>query len=469
MKHSKLLELTHPVPPAPRLSLEMFGATAIFTALAIGSGELMFWPALVLSAGAGVLWVAIGAVLLQWIINLEIARYSMATGESMVVGATRAAPWLGVTLLAGATLPWIWPGWVRSAGALFAALTGASESLSSLGMLLSCALILALPARVYGLVEKLQSVMLGGILLGVASLFAILLFSRGGLSGFVHDFLDLRGTGAAILSVASREDAAYFALLGGVVFAGAGGILNVGYGILICEKGFCMGAYAPRVAGLTRARGLMPSEVAVTMQDTVAHRASWRAWLRLARVEHAVLFVGGNIASILFLSATFFMIFAGNAADTSGVSLLIDVRDRLAGSHGTPAAWIFSVTGVLIFYTSALGILDLTSRISASILRTLLGARVSNLSACFHAIVWTQATLSAVLIVLDPRQPFWLLATSAVLNTLVMAVYAATIVWLNRRDLPKFAQSVVGLEIVVLAAGLLYASIFVLTVCKVIF
>jgi hypothetical protein len=427
----------------------------------------MFWPALVLSSGAGVLWIAIGAVLLQWIINLEIARYSMATGESMVVGATRAAPWLGVTLLAGATLPWIWPGWVRSAGALVAGLTGASEPLLSLGMLLSCALILALPARVYGLVEKLQSVMLGLILLGVVALFAILLSSQGGLSGFVQDFLAMRGIGGALASIGAREDAAYFALLGGVVFAGAGGILNVGYGILICEKGFCMGSYAPQVAGLTHARGLVPTEVALAMQDTAAHRMHWRAWLKLARVEHAALFVGGNIASILFLSATFFMIFAGSEASTSGVSLLIDVRDRLSHVYGAPVAWMFGITGTLIFYTSALGILDLTSRISAGILRTLLGTRVSNLSACFHAVVWTQTILSAVLIAVDPRQPFWLLTTSAVLNTLVMAVYAVTIVWLNRRDVPKFARSVPGIEIIVLAAGVLYASIFVLTVYRV--
>ena len=112
--HSKSLA---ELPPAPTLaSAGVFGATAIFTALAIGAGELMFWPSLVLSSGAGVLWVALVIVLFQWVVNIEVARFSLATGHALGEGAARASKLLGTLLLLGAIIPWIWPGWVRSGG-----------------------------------------------------------------------------------------------------------------------------------------------------------------------------------------------------------------------------------------------------------------------------------------------------------------------------------------------------------------
>ncbi len=455
-----------PLPPVPRLSPTVFGATAIFTALAIGSGEIMFWPALVLSNGAGVLWIAIAAVALQWLVNVEIARYSLATGESMVVGVARRAPWLGVVLLLGATIPWIWPGWIRSGAQLAAAVLHEHEPYVSAAMLASCTLILSLPNRVYALVEFLQSVMLLGILLGVVALFAIVASSQGGIDQFVAAFLNFDGAQRSLTDLAGKEDTAYFALLGGVVFAGAGGILNIGYGLLICEKGFGMGAYSPKVTGLLRSGGLDSDDGPLELEDSSSNRATWRQWLRLVRAEHLILFFGGNVASIIFLSAIFFMLFAGVDSGASGVSLLVSVFERMGTIYGQPVAVLFATVGVLVFYTSALGILDFTSRIAASILRTLIGQGGPTVSTWFHIAVWVQTASAAALIFIDPRQPFWLLVTSAVLNTLVMAVYAWAIVWLNHVSLPAFARAPMLIGAALIAAGALYASIFAFTLSK---
>lgn len=426
----------------------------------------MFWPALTLSNGAGVLWIAIVAVLLQWLINVEIARYSLATGESMVIGATRRAPWLGIALLLGATLPWIWPGWIRSGGQLAAEVLGFPEPIVSVVMLATCTLFLSAPSRVYPLIELLQSIMLAIILVGVAILFGVVASSQGGLSEFAASFLNLGGLDTAFLQLLGTKDAAYFTLLGGVVFAGAGGILNIGYGLLVLEKGFGMGVYSPKVAGLGRSGGLATTHAPASLADDNDNRIRWAGWLRLVRSEHAVLFLGGNVASILFLSAIFFMVYGGAAAATSGISLLLDVYTRLGETYGVQTAILFAVVGVLVFYTSALGILDFTSRISASILRTLVGENGLSISSWFHVVLWVQTIVSATLIFIDPRQPFWLLATSAVLNTLVMAVYSWTIIWLNTTALPRFARIPAVLWAVIMLAGTLYAAVFLFTVSK---
>ncbi|MDP3737469.1 MAG: Nramp family divalent metal transporter [Hyphomonadaceae bacterium] len=454
------------LPAAPKLTFGFFGASAIFTSLAIGSGELMFWPALVLSGGAGVLWVALVAVAAQWLINTEIARYSMATGESMVIGATRASKWLGVMLLLGAILPWVWPGWVRSGGQLAAGLFGLPEQIISAVMLTSCAVILSTPTRIYPLIEKLQASMLALQLGGVAILFTVVVASKGGLGAFVADFLTMRGTASALGDMMTSRDTAYFALLGGIVFAGAGGILNIGYGILICEKGFGMGRYAPGVAGIAHSRGLGSADHPILPPDTPDQRSAWRRWLKLVRIEHALLFLGGNIASILFISAIFFMMFAGATPETSGVSLLVDVFKRFGDHYGVWAAGLFAVVGIFVFYSSTLGILELTSRIAASILRALAGPQSLSISRWFHIVVWLQTLIGLGLIFVDPRQPFWLLATSAVFNTLVMAIYAMTVVWLNRTRLPRFTRPPSWISIAIVAVGVCYAAIFVLTLTK---
>lgn len=457
---------TSSLPAPPKASPGLFGATAVFTALAIGSGELMFWPALTLSHGASVLWVAIAAVFLQWLINVEIARYSLATGESMVVGAVRRAPWLGVVLLLGATLPWIWPGWIRSGGQLAAGVIGFPEPIVSVVLLASCTLFLSMPPRIYPLIELLQSVMLAIILVGVAVLFGVVASSQGGLSAFAASFLHSGGLETALPQLLGTKDAAYFTLLGGVVFAGAGGILNIGYGLLVLEKGFGMGVHSPKVVGLGRSGGLAMIDGPASLADDSDNRKRWAGWLRLVRWEHAVLFLGGNVASILFLSAIFFMLYGGAETSTSGISLLVDVYSRLGQAYGAPIALLFAVVGVLVFYTSALGILDFTSRISASILWALAGSNSLSISSWFHVVVWVQTIVSATLIFVDPRQPFWLLATSAVLNTLVMAVYSWTIIWLNTAALPRFARTPAVLWAIIMTAGTLYAAIFLFTVSK---
>lgn len=456
----------HDLPAPPSIwAPSVFGATAVFTALAIGSGELMFWPGLVLTAGSGVLWTAIIAVVIQWFFNTEIARYSLATGESVVVGATRAAPWLGVLLLAGAIVPWLWPGWIRSAGQMAAGMAGLPEQHVSTAALLSCVLILALPQRIYPAVERMQAIMLGVILAGVTVLFALVLGREGGLDLFVLDFLALQGGGAAISDIVTRSDAAYFGLLGGIVFAGAGGILNIGYGLLLCEKGFGMGHRSERISGLLRTRGLA-SDGPATMAPTPENRARWSKWMKLVRIEHAVLFVGGNVASIIFISAIFFMLFQTAPTEASGINLLVDVYNRFAAAYGQGTAYLFGVVGFLVFYTSALGILDFTARIASGIARTLAPKWKISGAGWFHFFMLSEAAIAMVLIYADPRQPFWLLTTSAVLNTAVMAVYALTVIWLNRTKLPAFVRTPWPLALCVVAGGVVYGAVFALTLTK---
>jgi hypothetical protein len=439
------------IPPPPRLSsLGVFGASAIFTALAIGSGELMFWPALVVTTGAGVIWVAITVIILQWFVNIEVARYSLATGNTVGTGIGGRSPVVAFLLLLGALVPWIWPGWIRAGGQMVAAVTGIGEKPISLLLLVICAASLLVPRSAYLFLERIQSWMLAGILIGIAWLFAVVAWSAGGFGAFLGEFLTFEGTAEAMGGVARQENSTYFALLSGVVFAGAGGILNLGYGYLV----------------LARNRARAEQGGPAPAPDGGEPDALWRRWIRVLRYEHGILFAGGNIASVLFLSALFFMIYRASGSEASGINLLAQTFDRIGTSYGSSNAVIFAIVGFLVFFTSSIGILDLTCRIAADIFQALFKVRGIGKYPVFAVFVVSQSFLSAALIFIDPRQPFWLISTAAVLNTLVMAIYAFAVILLNRSTLNRRARAPMLVEAIVALLGTMYAGVFILTLVK---
>src|SRR5215212_1768030 len=82
-------ELPEPLPLG-----KLIGASVILLATALGSGELLIWPYITTQAGVGLLWLATLGFLSQYFLNMEIERYTLATGETAVTGFSRFwKPW----------------------------------------------------------------------------------------------------------------------------------------------------------------------------------------------------------------------------------------------------------------------------------------------------------------------------------------------------------------------------------------
>ena len=91
--------------------------------VSIGSGEFLLGPAAFVKYGLSLLWVVGVAALLQTLLNVELMRYTMATGEPIVTGFMRMRPhstfwaWFYAVLY---FLQMGWPGWAgAAAGAVF--------------------------------------------------------------------------------------------------------------------------------------------------------------------------------------------------------------------------------------------------------------------------------------------------------------------------------------------------------------
>jgi hypothetical protein len=80
--------------PEPLPLRKIVGSSVIILATALGSGELIFWPYIVTQVGIGILWLAAVGFTMQFFLNMEIERYTLATGETAVAGFTRFwKPW----------------------------------------------------------------------------------------------------------------------------------------------------------------------------------------------------------------------------------------------------------------------------------------------------------------------------------------------------------------------------------------
>ena len=86
------------LPEAPQ-AVHFIGPAMILVALGVGFGETYLWPRLVIVFGPDIRWLFTVGVLVQTVVMLEMARYAMATGESIFFGAARVAQAADVDVL----------------------------------------------------------------------------------------------------------------------------------------------------------------------------------------------------------------------------------------------------------------------------------------------------------------------------------------------------------------------------------
>ena len=153
--------------PEPLPLKRVLGPSVLLLAGAIGSGEYVLGPtspprsACPLSG-----WFCWG-----WgpsFLNMEIERYTLATGETAVTGFTRLwKPW-GWLFVIMTIVPWAWPGWATGGTTTLSFVMGFSEDAIpyvTIGVLVLIGMVLTVSPIVYPTVEKIQFFMVGLIVL----------------------------------------------------------------------------------------------------------------------------------------------------------------------------------------------------------------------------------------------------------------------------------------------------------------
>src|SRR4029078_6724471 len=152
----------HPPPMASRAIPEplplrkVLGPSVILAGVGVGSGEYILWPYISANAGIGVLYLAVVGVTMQYFLNMEIERYTRATGETAIAGFARSwKPW-GILFCIFAVVPNIWPGWGTAGATIFPYLFGGNPTPIAIIVLLAIAVALTTSPVVYKALERAE-------------------------------------------------------------------------------------------------------------------------------------------------------------------------------------------------------------------------------------------------------------------------------------------------------------------------
>ena len=101
------------------------GPGVIVGSLAIGSGELILFPAAVVNYGPSILWAALLSCIVQAVVAVEAMKYPVYCGQPVHRAFQKLPPgplaWASTWILA-LVIPIVWPGWAMGSATAIAAL-----------------------------------------------------------------------------------------------------------------------------------------------------------------------------------------------------------------------------------------------------------------------------------------------------------------------------------------------------------
>ncbi len=408
-----------PVPPSS--TWRIVGPGIVAAGVGLASGEFILYPYIASQVGLAFVWAAAVGLITQYFINMEIERYTLATGETVLTGFSRLGRHWGLFFVVLAFAANLWPGWVTSAATLVTYLFGGNVRWIAVGMLVAIGLILTLSPIVYRALERTQmlKVLAVGLLIFISSVFAI--------PG------ELWVETPALLAAARMPDELGWALLlGALAYAGAGGGQNLCQSNWIRDKGFGMGAHAPRIVSPLTGELVADVGSGWRFDPDPESLSCWRRWWRLANIEQLSTFVAISFVTILFTSILAYATLSGRDDLPRDISFLAIegavLSDRVAPWLGR----LFWAVGAFSLFAAALGIVDYTSRLAADVLRTSY-MRTRNESVMYAVLVWAMVLTGILILVSGMDQPLVLLVIAGCVAAFMMFIYSGLLIILNRR------------------------------------
>lgn len=419
------------LPEPPRRLWRLIGPGIVAGGVGLSSGEFVLWPYISSQVGLVFLWGAIVGAGTQLFLNMEIERYTLATGETVMSGFSRVWKHWGLALAIMVYFANLWPGWAISSATLVTYLFGGGDAPTiAVGMLVVIGASLTLAPVVYVALERLIFVKVAAV--AVLAVLAII---------FAIDGDTWRALPVEMTTGFGQfpTELGFALLLGAIAFAGAGGGQNLCQSNWIRDKGFGMGQYVPRLTSpLTGAPEAAHEPVSYRFEPTEANMARWRRWWRFANLEQALAFFLMTVLTIVLTSMLARSLLFGQPGLPNNVSFLEIQGDRLQALVAPWFGSLFWAIGAFSLFGSAMGIIDYTSRLAADVLKsTYLSASPLSESRLYFRLVWGMVALGCIVLMSGMNQPLVLLIISATVGGGMMCVYSALLMIINRRFLPE--------------------------------
>jgi hypothetical protein len=231
------------------------------------------------------------------------------------------------------------------------------------------------------------------------------------------------------------EQLGFALLMGALAFAGAGGGQNLCQSNWIRDKGFGMGSYVPRIVSPVTGKPEAAPSTGYVFEPTRENLGRWQRWWRFANTEQLTTFVLISFLTIMFTSLLAYATVFGQEGLASDISFLEAEGEALNESVGSWFGTFFWIIGAFSLLAAALGIVDYTSRLGADVLKTAY-LKDANESKIYFGLVWGLCLIGIVVLLSGLDQPLVLLVIAAVTGGLMMFIYSALLLLLNRRTLP---------------------------------
>lgn len=435
---------------------KVLGPGIIAAGVGLASGEFVIFPFITANVGLVFLWAAYVGSLTQFFINMEIERYTLATGETALTGFSRSGRHWGAFFAVGTVLANMWPGWATSAATVLTyAAGGGNVNLIAISALVIIGLALTLSPVIYQTVEKTQWFKVAAVLVFFAV--AVFVAFTGDAVSALPEAVTNFGRFPSGLGVAL--------VLGAFAFAGGGGGQNLVQSNWIRDKRMGMGARIPRlVSPITGQDEAAPATGYIFPPDE-ANMARWRAWWRVANIEQFITFFAITALTITLTSLlAYSTLFGQDVADD--VTFLQAEGEALNAAVGGWFGTFFWVTGAVSLFAASLGILDYTARLVADVVKvSYLGdsSRWTE-SLVYTTVVWSMIVFGSAMLLLGLDQPIVLLVISASIGGFMMFIYSGLLIRLNRTVLPAAIRVTTGRTAVLVWAILLFGVLAAITI-----
>lgn len=458
------------LPPAPRPKglgwFSALGPGVIALGVSIGSGEFLLGPAAFVKYGLAMLWVVGVAALLQTLLNVELMRYTLATGEPAVTGFMRTGPhstfwaWFYAILY---FLQMGWPGWAgAAAGAVFflfakrlpVAAEGGTVYAIGVGLFLLCALILTFGRRIERTLEFLNWIMVS-VILGGLGILAVLFVPLPTWLAAVAGFAGYDVQRGAFNFVPPGAD---FFLLGAfAAYCGGGGVANLTLTNWARDKGYGMSSIVGFIPAAVGGKKVALAHSGAVFKPDAASLANWRGWWHIVRVDQwGVYFIGAILGMVL--PAVLYVTFVPSGSDIRGLGIAAALAQSVATQKGAIFGGVIAVLGVWLLFKTQLDILEAMTRAITDILWTgssrIRAWRGGDVRVVYYTVL--VAITAWGIIALRLTQPIVLLALSANMAGIVFIISSIHLLYINTRLLPVELRPPMWRRVALVALAIFY-------------
>lgn len=414
-------------------------------ALAVGSGEWMLGPLAVGQYGFnGIGWVILVSAVLQTFYNVELARFTIATGEPPITAFGRTPPgyllWIPLGLFCF-YLAFMLGGWALSAGSsLLALFTGRANLPQELGtvrvlgvvLLFSTFLFVSFGKKIERTLEISMGVIMTFILTTIVMVtLAVVPISYWGpaLVSLVIPSAPPKGTDPSLLGAL----AGFAGLAAGLNFMVIGHYRDKGYGM-----GFRTG-YLPGLIGGKKVVILASGKI---FPEDEINAARWKRWFRYMLIDQwGIFFVGCMIGIMAPCILVGYLSSVPGAEHPSRVSILVYAALHLGQNFGPVLFGWALLMGFFFLYKTQMLILDALTR---NVTDAVYGVSARIREWVHHDprwlyYPWMFMLVIIISVIIHLALPVDLVQTSANLSNLASMIFPFAIMYLNRQ-LPRPAR-----------------------------